>query len=72
MMVAWLAWHLNGKFNKIENDLRNLVIQHENQDQQRHLENIERFNKLEIGQAKLGLFNGYHAPKEEDRDTASS
>lgn len=71
-MVAWLAWHLNGKFFKIENDLKNLVATHELKDQLRHVENIERFAELTIGQARLGLLNGYHASPKEDRDTASS
>lgn len=65
-MVAWLAWHLNSKFHKIENDLKTLVATHENQDQQRHLENLERFSDLSVGQARLGLLNGHHAPQEKN------
>lgn len=58
-MVAWLAWHLNGKFHKIEKDLNNLVDHHELKDQTRHLENLERFTKLEVGQARME-HNGHY------------
>jgi hypothetical protein len=67
-MVAWLAWHLNSKFTGIKLDLLHLLKDHEVQDQTRHLENLERFTNLAVGQARLGLLNGYHRPHGEEEN----
>lgn len=59
-MVGWLAWHLNGKFSKIDNDVQKLLDSHEDKDQLRHEANLVRFEKISVALARLGLTNGIY------------
>lgn len=68
-----LGWWLRGKFQEIKDygDKRWLrvsqmftqkVDDHENQDQQRHEDNLNRFMRIEVALAQLGWRNGKVAP----------
>lgn len=57
-MVGWLAWHLNGKFNKIDLDVKKLLDTHEDKDQFRHEANLLRFERISVALARLGLTDG--------------
>lgn len=67
-MVAWLAWHLNSKFAKIDRDVQRLLDDHEDKDQLRHEANLIRFEKISVALARLGLANGVYG-KEENKFT---
>lgn len=58
VMVGWLAWHLNGKFNKIDKDVKTLLDTHEDKDQLRHEANLLRFERISVALARLGLTDG--------------
>jgi hypothetical protein len=66
--VFTLGWWLKGQFSLIRRELHESLDKHELLDQTRHLENLNRFTRLEVGQARLGLMNGYHAPKDKTID----
>lgn len=62
------AWWLSGKFKEAEDRANNigkncnqLMSAHENKDQERHVEFLNRFERISIALAKLGAeFNGKH------------
>lgn len=73
-LVAYVAYQINGKFNKIKSDLENLLDSHEIKDQTRHLENLSRFTHIEVGQARMennGKYDRFYTKKEKD-DSQSS
>lgn len=58
-LVAYVAYQINGKFNKIEKDLKEML-------DLRHFQNLERFAKIEVSLARLGLHNGIYSAREDD------
>lgn len=69
--IMGLGWWLSGRFRKSEeradsridklaDDTRLQLNEHENRDQFRHEENLRRFEKISVGLVKLGLTNGTH------------
>jgi hypothetical protein len=52
--VAGLGWWLSGRFRSIETAQRKMLDTHEDKDQERHEENLERFSQIGIALAVLG------------------
>lgn len=56
--VAGLGWWLRGEFRKVEKAQSNILDVHEEKDQKRHEENLDRFAQIKIALARLGYRNG--------------
>lgn len=62
--VAGATWWLSSKFRcmeevgrTIERNTQDILIEHENKDQQRHIENLKRFEKISVALARIGASN---------------
>ena len=53
-----LGWWLSGQFRKVEKVQHAMLIAHEDKDQERHEENLERFGKISVALARMGYKNG--------------
>ena len=51
--VAALAWWLSGKFQEVKDNSRDLIVAHEVKDDERHEDNLRRFNAIEIELAHI-------------------
>lgn len=49
---------LRESIDKHEDDVRSLIANHEDKDQDRHVENLYRFERIAVSLAKLGSSNG--------------
>ncbi len=56
--VAGLGWWLSGRFRKIETSNAAALTTHDEEDQRRHEENLERFRLISVALARLGYKNG--------------
>jgi hypothetical protein len=56
--IVGLGWWLSGQFRKIEKGQDAILDAHEEKDQKRHEENLERFRLISIALARLGYKNG--------------
>ncbi len=56
--VAGLGWWLSGQFRKVEKAQNNILDAHEEKDQKRHEENLDRFKNISVALARLGYKNG--------------
>ena len=54
---------LRESIDKHEDDVRELFGDHEGKDQDRHVENLYRFEKIAVALAKLGVQNGTYEEK---------
>lgn len=69
--LAAFGWWLSGRFRSIEERQREQIDRlasegrkhlddHEDKDQERHEDNLERFRTISVSLAKLGASNGGH------------
>lgn len=56
--VACLGWWLSGKFRNLERAYTSALNLHEQEDDRRHIENLERFGSINVRLARMG--NGSH------------
>ena len=66
VMIAFLKW-LGDKFDKLSRAIQETnnttqiwLRDHEEKDQERHIDNLHRFEKIAIALAKLGSDNEVH------------
>jgi hypothetical protein len=60
--VAILAWWLSGRFRAVEEKARQAMSGHETLDQQRHEENLGRFQQIFVSLARMGNGGNGHGP----------
>lgn len=56
--VATLGWWMAGRFRASDDRQSSQLDKHEEKDQERHEENLERFRLISIALARLGYTNG--------------
>jgi hypothetical protein len=61
--VATLGWWLSGRFVISEDKQQTQLDRHEEKDQERHDQNLERFRVISVALARLGYTNGVSIPK---------
>ncbi len=51
--VACLGWWLSGKFRGLERSYTQALALHENEDERRHVDNLERFARIDVRLARM-------------------